>query len=158
MKFFTKKKDRISYEKYIKSLLAVRTEYFNAVEQGEYLYHVAIIYEYRKQNKYKLLRSLDEKYRPFIKYGKISSFTGKILLSFTFLYILFFIYMIVSRITDMRIPYDDLISIFFIFVLFSNLWVHFHFRKKYEIAEKFYNKEKKKPNWRRKQILQRLTE
>jgi len=89
-------------------------------------------------------------YRPYIKYGKISLITGKILISSLFLMMLqmFFFFTQINILI-----YSYLITML---ILIISLYVHLHYRDKYDIEKTKYYEEKEKPNWRRKQIMKRL--
>jgi len=110
----------------------------------------AIIEQYRKENFLNPFKFFNERFRPYIDYGLKSQITGKLI----FISLFFFFISIFSTMF--------LKSLFVFIYLFSvssmmiSLFLHQKYRDKYEIAKEKYEKEKKNPNWRRKQIMNRL--
>ena len=146
------KKDKVNVDDYLKALkVKWNYNFYNSVEeQGEYIIATEIVDKYKKQNKYNLFRVLNEKYRPYIKYGKISQISGKI---FTVFFILFFVQLIIffTNIDLFVYSYSVITTIFLL-----SRYIHMHYRDKYEKEREIYLKEMQKPNWRRKQIMNRL--
>jgi len=149
-----KPEDRVSYELYLDALRTSRNSYYNAPTQGEHIVAVAVCDLYRKQNKYNIFLRFDEEYRPFIKYGKISSFLSKSTIISLFYYMLIMVGGGISKMIGV-----DLNFLFYItapILLIISLLSLLYYRDKYDIEKDKYRYEKSKPGWERKQKFKRL--
>jgi len=145
-------KNRINVDDYLKaSKVKWNYDFDNTIhEQGEYLIAIEIVEKYRKQNRFNLFKSLNESYRPYIKYGKISLISGK------FVYISLFLMIILLIPLYLLVKYIAFFYIFIMILLLISLFIYMKFIDKYEKEKEKYEKEKKNPNWKRKQIMKRL--
>ena len=153
------KKNKISYETYLKNKKICGREYNDVIEQGESIVACGICDEYKRQNRFNMFTDINEKYRPFIKSGKLLSIISKIHIISIILFIFSDInIMYFSNTTDFY-KLNIYSQFFLIFSLLSIIITHFIIRINVKIYNKErdrYNSEKKNPNWKRKQILKSL--
>jgi len=158
MNIFKAKENKVSYETYLKckSILNYANWGFSIESEAEMIIAQGVCDEYKKQNKYNLFRRINEKYRPFIKYGKISRFLE---IYFWLSFISYIAYILYTMILFGSGSKSDLAFGIVIFITMNFLITFFFFmsyRDKYEKEEKKYKRNKEKPDWKRKEILKKL--
>ena len=144
-------KNRVCVDAYLKANRFIWMVLWSTDKQTEeYKENEKIVKSYNRQNRLNIFRFFNERYRPYIKYGNYSRWSGKML------YTSLILFMISMSVLFFNKDVFMFLYIINSLLLFGSVFLHGHYRDKYDKEKKIYQEAKKKPNWLRIQKLESI--